>query len=133
MKKCLFTSDTPKTEITEESAEAEEPMETSAAEISVEDTSEQAKNDSAAAMDVSELDASKENSLSVSLFVHADDVQDDLDDDLKEAAAAEAAAKEAAAADAAAKSQEKGEEKSDKGAKSCLFKMCCFISCDFVN
>lgn len=41
----------------------------------------------AAAMDMSELDGSKENSLSVSLFVHADDVQDDLDDDLKEAAA----------------------------------------------
>lgn len=107
---------------TEESADVEEPMETSGpAEISVEDTSEQMKDDSATAMDVSELDGSKENSLSVSLFVHADDVQDDLDDDLKEAAAAEAAAKEAAAAEAAAKSQEKGEEKSEKGAKAvCL-------------
>ena len=56
---------------TEESADVEEPMETSGpAEISVEDTSEQMKDDSAAAMDMSELDGSKENSLSVSLFVY---------------------------------------------------------------
>lgn len=85
-------------------------METSAAEISVEDSSDKAKvdKDDSTSMDTSELDASKENSLSVSLFVHTDDIQDDLDDDLKEAAAA------AAAAEAAAKNQEK-EEKSVQG------------------
>ena len=85
-------------------------METSAAEISVEDSSDKAKDDKddSTSMDTSELDASKENSLSVSLFVHTDDIQDDLDDDLKEAAAA-------AAAEAAAKNQEKEEEKSVQG------------------
>lgn len=71
-------------------------------------------------MDTSELDASKENSLSVSLFVHTDDIQDDLDDDLKEAAAAEAAKAAAAAEDAkavaaASKSQEMQEDKLVKG------------------
>ena len=88
-------------------------METSAAEISVEDSSDKAKvdKDDSTSMDTSELDASKENSLSVSLFVHTDDIQDDLDDDLKEAAAATAAA----AAEAAAKNQEKEEEKSVQG------------------
>lgn len=89
-------------------------METSVAEISVEDTSEQAKDENVTAIETSELEASKDNSLSVSLFVHTDDVQDDLDDDLKEAAAAEAAAK----------NQEKAEEKSDKGAKRCLLSIC---------
>lgn len=95
-------------------------METSVAEISVEDSSEQAKEDNVTAMDTSELEASKDNSLSVSLFVHTDDVQDDLDDDLKEAAAAAASA----AAEAAAKNQEKAEEKSDKGAKRCVLSIC---------
>lgn len=107
-------------------------METSAAEISVEDTSEQAKDDSTVAMDTSETDASKENGLSVSLFVHTDDVQDDLDDDLKEAAAAEAAA----AAETAAKNKDKAEEKSDKGAKK-LFTVClecvAYICCDSIS
>ena len=85
-------------------------METSAAEISVEDSSDKAKDDKddSTSMDTSELDASKENSLSVSLFVHTDDIQDDLDDDLKEAAAA-------AASKAAAKTQDKEEEKSVQG------------------
>ena len=79
-------------------------METSAAEISVEDSSKRAKEEKedSASMDTSELD-SKENSLSVSLFVHTDDIQDDLDDDLKEAA------------EKAAKNQEKEEEKPTKG------------------
>jgi len=89
---------------TQEPAETEEHMETSAAEISVEDSSDKAKEgkDDNASMDTSDVD-SKENSLSVSLFVHTDDIQDDLDDDLKEAAKA------------AAKKQEKEAEKAAKG------------------
>lgn len=106
-----------------ESANKDEPMETSAAEISVEDSSDKAENnkDDSTAIDTSELDASKENSLSVSLFVHTDDIQDDLDDDLKEAAA-----KAAAAAEAAAKNQEKEQEKSVKGDRqtTVIFRIC---------
>ena len=81
-------------------------METSAGELSVEDSSEPAKDDSTT-MISSDVDASKENSLSVSLFVHTDDVQDDLDDDLKEAAAA------------AAKSQEEEVDTTAKGFRTC--------------
>ena len=92
-------------------------MDTSAAEVSLEDSSEQAKNDQeeTVSMDTSELD-SKENSLSVSLFVHTDDIQDDLDDDLKEAAAAAAAA--------AAKEKEMKEEKAAEGKQKSFSNFC---------
>ena len=94
-----------------EKSESEEAMDTSAAEVSIEDSSDRAKNDQeeAVSMDTSELD-SKENSLSVSLFVHTDDIQDDLDDDLKEAAAA-----------AAAKEKEMKEEKAAEGKQKSFF------------
>lgn len=63
-----------------ESPKEEDGMETNAAEISVgEDTSLKEENVT------SEADTSRENGLSVSLFVHTDEFQDDLDDDLKEA------------------------------------------------
>ena len=113
-----FMTETKTTESQESSsAEAEpvesvKPMQTEETEAIVkEEAGEQIKvtKDDSTSMDTSELDASKENSLSVSLFVNTDDVQDDLDDDLKEAAAAEAAKA------AAAKSQEKQEEKPVKG------------------
>lgn len=89
-------------------------MDTSAAEVSLEDSSDQAKNDQeeTVSMDTSELD-SKENSLSVSLFVHTDDIQDDLDDDLKEAAAA-----------AAAKEKEMKEEKAAEGKQKSFSNVC---------
>jgi hypothetical protein len=41
------------------------------------------------AMNISEADTSKENGLSVSLFVHTDGIQDDLDEELKAAEKAE--------------------------------------------
>lgn len=99
---------------TKEKSESEEAMDTSAAEVSLEDSSDQAKNDQeeTVSMDTSELD-SKENSLSVSLFVHTDDIQDDLDDDLKEAAAA-----------AAAKEKEMKEEKAAEGKQKSFSNVC---------
>lgn len=108
-----------------ESVKTEEAVEMEETEANVEEVeSKKVKDDKEESipMDTSELDASKENSLSVSLFVHTDDIQDDLDDDLKEAAAAEAAKAAAAAAEdakavaaAASKSQEMQEDKLVKG------------------
>lgn len=109
-----------------ESVKTEEAVEMEETEANVEEVeSKKVKDDKEESipMDTSELDASKENSLSVSLFVHTDDIQDDLDDDLKEAAAAEAAkaaaaaaaAEDAKAVAAASKSQEMQEDKLVKG------------------
>jgi len=107
-----------------ESVKTAEAVEVEEKEVTVEEVeTKKVKDDKeeSTPMDTSELDASKENSLSVSLFVHTDDIQDDLDDDLKEAAAAEAAKAAAAAAEdakavaAASKSQEMHEDKPVKG------------------
>ncbi|KAK3732555.1 hypothetical protein QZH41_017843 [Actinostola sp. cb2023] len=61
------------------------------------------------AMDTSEADTSKENGLSVSLFVHTDGIQDDLDEELKAAEKAEE--------DAAKKAKEKKESSSNDASK----------------
>lgn len=67
-----------------------EKQSTSADYISLEVSSSELNKSSASAMDTtSDADTSKENGLSVSLFVHTDGIQDDLDEELKAAAKAE--------------------------------------------